>query len=309
MTSASIRELAAALREHYRRASRVEKGHLLDEFCLITGYHRKSAIRLLRHAPKVKTKRGGRPKQYSPELADALKVAWEATDRVCSKRLGPFLRELVPILERCQALHLSDGLRAQLLQLSPSSIDRLLAPFRGRGGRRPVSTTRSVSALKKLIPIRTSADRKHAAVGHVEVDLAAHCGASGEGFFLNTLVAVDIASAWTECIPVWGKGQSRVGSAIHQLRTQLPFPLLGLHSDNGSEFINHHLLHFWGQQVTGIRLSRSRPWQKNDNRFVEQKNHTLVRNLAPSAWTLLPRPASSINCMSTCGSSTTSSSQ
>jgi hypothetical protein len=277
LTGTSVRELAAALRGRYLRASKLEKGRLLDEFCLITGYHRKSAIRLLGHPPKARAKHGGRPKEYSAELAEVLKTAWEATDRVCSKRLAPFLPELVPLLERCHALHLSDAIRAQLLQLSPSTIDRLLAPFRRQGGRRPVSTTRSVSALKKLIPIRTCAGRKQAMVGHMEVDLAAHCGASAEGFFLNTLVAVDVATGRTECLPVWGKGQSRVGSAIHQLRSQLPFPLLGLHSDNGSEFINHHLWHYC--QRHSIEFTHSRSYKKNDQAHVEQKNWSTVRRL------------------------------
>jgi hypothetical protein len=277
VTSRSIRELAAALHGRYLHTSKVDKGRLLDYFCEITGYHRKSAIRLLRHPPKARSKRGGRPKEYCAELAEALKVAWEATDRVCSKRLAPFLAELVPILERCQAVHLSDDIRAQLLRVSPSTIDRLLAPFRQRGGRHGLSTTRSVSALKKLIPIRTCADRKYAAAGHVEVDLAAHCGASGEGFFLNTLVAVDVATSWTECVAVWGKGQSRVGSAIHQLRGQLPFPLLGLHSDNGSEFINHHLWRYCQQHH--IQFTRSRSYHKNDQAHVEQKNWSTVRRL------------------------------
>lgn len=275
--SASIHEVAGAMRGRYLQANKREKGRLLREFCELTGYHRKSAVRLLRQAPKGKAKRGGRPRVYGSELAEVLRVAWESTDRVCSKRLAPFLRELVPILERCKAISLTAELREQLVNLSASTIDRLLAPFRGRGGRRAVTTTYSVSALKKRIPIRTCADRKHAAVGHMEVDLAAHCGASGEGFFLNTLVAVDVATSWTECIPVWGKGQSRVGSAIHSMRGQLPFPLLGLHSDNGSEFINHHLWNYCRQQ--GIDFSRSRSYKKNDQAHVEQKNWSTVRRL------------------------------
>ena len=165
---------------------------------------------------------------------------------------------------------LTAELREQLVNLSAATIDRLLAPFRGGGGRRPVTTTDSVSALKKCIPIRTCADRKYEGVGHMEVDLAAHCGASGEGFFLNPLVAVAVATSWTECIPVWGKGQARVGSAIYQMRGPLPFPLLGLHSDNGSEFINHHLWSYCQQQR--IDFSRSRSYKKNDQAHVEQKN-------------------------------------
>jgi hypothetical protein len=277
LTLTSIRELAAALRPRYQQASKVEKGRLLDQFCQITGYHRKSAIRLLRHAPKARTKRCGRRKEYGADLAQALRVAWESTDRICSKRLAPFLPELVPSLERHHELQLSDGLRTQLLQVSASTIDRLLAPWRQRGGRRSLSTTRSVFALKKLIPIRTCAEHKDATVGHVQVDLAAHCGASGEGFFLNTLVAVDLVTGWTECLPVWGKGQSRVGSAIHQLRGQLPFPLLSLHSDNGSEFINHHLWRYCQQQH--IEFTRSRSYKKNDQAHVEQKNWSAVRRL------------------------------
>ncbi len=199
-------------------------------------------------------------------------MVWEATDRVCSKRLAPFLQELVPILERCHAVHLSDDLRAQLLQVSASTIDRLLAPFRQRGGRRLFSTTRSVSALKKRIPICTCTNRQYAAPGHVEVDLAAHCGG-----LRNTLVGADVATGWTECVPVCGKGQSRVGSAIHQLRNQLPFPLLGLHCDNGSEFIHHHLWHYCQQQ--GIEFTHSRSYKKNDQAHVEQKNWSTMRRL------------------------------
>jgi hypothetical protein len=277
LTGTTVHELAAALRGRYLRGSKQEKGRLLDQFCQITGYRRKSAVRLLRHPPKARSKHGGRPKEYGAELAESLKTAWEATDRICSKRLAPFLPELVPILERGHAVHWSGGIRAQLLQLSPGTIDRLLAPFRRCGGRRGLSTTRSVSALKKLIPIRPCADRKHAVVGHVEVDLAAHCGANGEGFFLNTLVAVDVATGWTECIPVWGKGQGRVGSAIHQLRSQLPFPMLGLHSDNGSEFINHRLWQYCQQH--GIEFTRSRSYKKNDQAHVGQKNWSTVRRL------------------------------
>jgi len=234
-------------------------------------------VRLLCHLPARRAKRGGRPKEYGSELVEGLRVAWESTDRICSKRLAPFLADLVPLLERHGELQLSAEVRAQLIKVSASTIDRLLAPWRGRGGRRSPSTTRSVSALKKLIPIRTCADRRMSTVGHLEVDLAAHCGASGEGFFLNTLVAVDVASGWTECAAVWGKGQSRVGSGVHQLRTQLPFPMLGLHSDNGSEFINHSLWRYCQQHH--IEFTRSRSYKKNDQAHVEQKNWSVVRRL------------------------------
>jgi len=267
MTHRSIVEYAAAVRPRYLKASKREKKRILDEFCQVTGYHRKSAIRLLRHPPKAAGKRRGRPKKYGPDLVAALKVAWEATDRICSTRLAPFLPELIPILERHKELKLSEAMRAKLVTVSASTIDRLLAPFRRRMGRRSPGTTRSVSTLKGLIPIRSYAQRKPTEVGYVEVDLAAHCGTSTEGFYLNTLVAVDLVTGWTECVPVWGKGQSRVGSAVDQVRREVPFRLLGLNSDNGSEFINHALWDYC--QRHDIQFTRSRAYKKNDQAHVE----------------------------------------
>jgi hypothetical protein len=275
MTRSSIVEYAAAVRPRYLRASKREKKRILDEFCQVTGYHRKSAIRLLCHPPKASGKRRGRPKKYGPDLVPALKVTWEAIDRSCSTRLAPFLPELVPILERHKELTLSEAMRAKLVTISASTIDRLLAPFRRRMGRRSPGTTRSVSTLKGLIPIRTYEQRKPTEVGYVEVDLAAHCGTSTEGLYLNTLVAVDLVSGWTECVPVWGKGHSRVGSAIDQVRREVPFRLLGLNSDNGSEFINHALWDYC--QRHDIQFTRSRAYKKNDQAHVEQKNWYVVR--------------------------------
>jgi hypothetical protein len=275
MTRKSILEYAAAVRPRYLEASKREKTRILDEFCQVTGYHRKSAIRLLRHPPQGAGKRRGRPKEYGPELVPALKVAWEAADRIGSKRLAPFLPELIPILERHQELEVGQAIREKLLAISASSIDRLLGPLRRRLGRRSPSTTRSVSALKALIPIRTYAERKPTKVGYLEVDLAAHCGTSAQGFYLNTLVAVDLVSGWTECMAVWGKGQSRVGSAIDQVRRELPFRLLGINSDNGSEFINHSLWKYC--QGHDIEFTRSRAYRKNDQAHVEQKNWSVVR--------------------------------
>ena len=142
-------------------------------------------------------------------------------------------------------------------------------------GRRSPGTTRSVSTLKGLIPMRTYAQRKPNEVGHIEVDLVAHCGTSTEGFYLNTLVAVDLVSGWTECVAAWGKSQSRVGSAIDQVRREVPFRLLGLNSDNGSEFINHALWDYC--QRHDIQFTRSRAYKKNDQAHVEQKNWYVVR--------------------------------
>jgi hypothetical protein len=161
--------------------------------------------------------------------------------------------------------------------MSPATIDRLLHPWKQKGRRRSFATTRPGSLLRSTIPIRTFADWQENRPGFIEVDLVAHCGESLEGFYLNTLMAVDIATGWSEFIGVWGKGQQRVGASIHHLRERLPFPLLGLDSDNGSEFINQDLARWCHRE--GITFTRSCPYKKNDNCFVEQKNGNIVRRV------------------------------
>jgi len=165
----------------------------------------------------------------------------------------------------------------QLCHISPSTIDRLLRPYRRLGGRRPFSTTKPGSLLKHSIPIRTFADWEENRPGFLEVDLVAHCGESTFGFYLTTLSTVDVATGWSECIGVWGKSQTRVGGAVHEVGRRLPFPLLGLDSDSGSEFINQHLYDYC--QRNGIAFTRSRPYKKNDSCHVEQKNWSVVRRL------------------------------
>jgi len=278
VTRGSIREYAEAIRGRYSRASKEEKGKILDEFTKVTGCHRKSAIRLLRRVNTAKPgRKRGRPCQYGATLAGALRTAWEATDRLCSKRLQPFLPELVKVLRRQGESAITADMEAQLCRISPSTIDRLLHPWRRVGGRRPFSTTRPGSLLKNSIPIRTFTDWQENQAGFLEVDLVAHCGESVDGFYLTTLSAVDVASGWSECIGVWGKGQQRVGSAVHQVRQRLPFPLLGLDSDNGGEFINQRLYDYCRRER--ITFTRSRSYKKNDSCHVEQKNWSVVRRL------------------------------
>jgi|TARA_Y100000310_G_C20597994_1_gene771507 hypothetical protein len=278
MTRGGVKEYIEAIRERYFKASRKEKGQILDEVNKVTGYHRKAAIRLLRRPWKGKAVgRRGRARQYGIEVVAALKGAWEASDRMCSKRLQPFLPELVGVLERHSELSLAGDVRDQLCRMSAATIDRVLKPYRRRGLRRPFSTTKPGSLLKAAIPIRTFADWDDKRPGFLEVDLVAHCGESTEGFYLNTLSTVDVATGWVECQGVWGKGQERVGGAVHQIGQRLPFPFLGLDSDNGSEFINHHLYDYC--QRKKITFTRSRPYKKNDSAHVEQKNWTVVRRL------------------------------
>ena len=278
MTRASIREYSEAVRWRYLRSAKVDKGKILDEFTKVTGYHRKTAIRLLHRVKKPSAnKKRGRPQQYSPAVIGALRVAWEATDRLCSKRLRPFLPELIKVLRRHGESAMSVEVEAQLCRMSASTIDRLLKPWRRLGGRRPFSTTKPASLLKSSIPIRTFADWQEDKPGFLEADLVPHCGESTEGFYLNTLSTVDVATGWSECIGVWGKGQERVGGAVHRVRQCLPFPLLGLDSDNGSEFINQHLFAYCQREK--ITFTRSRSYKKNDSCHVEQKNWSVVRRL------------------------------
>ncbi len=278
MTRGSILEYTAVVRGRYLKAKRREKGRILDEFVQVTGYHRKAAIRLLhRDGSQRQGKRRGRQRRYGQEVLDALRKVWEASDRLCSKRLKPFIGELVRVMRQHGELAVNARVEAELCRMSPSTIDRLLRRWRCLGGRRPLSTTKPGSLLKSSIPIRTFADWTEERPGFLEVDLVAHCGESTEGFYLTTLCAVDVATGWSECIAVWGKGQERVGGAVHRVRQFLPFPLLGLDSDNGSEFINQHLYNYCHRER--IAFTRSRSYKKNDSCHVEQKNWSVVRRL------------------------------
>ncbi len=278
MTRRSIMEYVQSLRSRYFGASKEEKGKMLDEFTQVTGLHRKAAIRLLRWPGQPRTgKRRGRPRKYGVGAEEALRVSWEASDRLCSKRLQPFLPEMVKVLRQHGEQIIDASTEGQLCQMSPSTIDRLLRPYRRLGGRRGLTTTRPGNLLKNAIPIRTFADWQENKPGFLEIDLVAHCGESTEGFYLNTLCAVDVASGWTECLSVWGKGQERVKTAVHRLRQRLPFALLGIDSDNGSEFINQCFYTYCHKQ--GITFTRSRACKKNDSCHVEQKNGNVVRRL------------------------------
>jgi len=277
VTRRSITEYAEELKKRYFKASRVEKGKMLDEFTQVTGLHRKAAIRLLnRPGLPGAGKRRGRPAVYR-DLMQPLRVIWEAGDRLCSKRLQPFIPEMIKVLRQHGEQQSDASTEARLCQMSPSTIDRLLQPCRKVGGRKAISTTKPGSLLKSSIPIRTFADWEENKPGFMETDLVAHCGESTEGFYLYTLCAVDVSSGWTECLPVWGKGQQRVRSAVHRMRQRLPFALLGVDSDNGSEFINQCFYTYCRQEK--ITFTRSRAYKKNDSCHVEQKNGNVVRRL------------------------------
>ena len=277
MTRSSIREYANAIKVRYQKGTKKQKGQILDEFTKATGLHRKASIRLLNRRLVSKKKRSGRPVRYGIEVIQALRAVWEASDRLCSKRLHPFLPEFIGVLRRCGESNIGTEIEKALCSMSPATIDRLLQSWKRMDGRRSLSTTKPGSLLRSAIPIRTFADWQENRPGFIEVDLVAHCGENLEGFYLNTLMAVDVATGWAEFVGVWGKGQERVGAAIHNVRARLPFPMLGLDSDNGSEFINQDIAR-WCQRA-GITFTRSRPYKKNDNCFVEQKNGSIVRRV------------------------------
>ena len=277
MTRLARHEYAAALRARYHMARKQERGRLLDEFCRTTGYHRKAAVRLLRQPAARRARRRGRPRRYGPELLPVVTHLWELSDRACGKLLAPVLPTLVAALERHGELRLAPALRPPLFSLSPATLDRLLRPVRRRLGRQPRRRAAPATALARQIPLRTFGEWQGVAPGALQGDLVLHCGESTVGFYLTTLVSVDVATSWTELEAVWGLGQRRVGTGVHHIRQRLPFPLREWHSDNGSEFING-LLVAWCRRE-GVRFTRGRGYRKNDQAWVEQKNGFVVRRL------------------------------
>lgn len=278
MSVASLEQYLDGIRRRYMGASKRVKGRLLDEVCRMLECHRKAAIRMLRRPLKRagSPRRRGRPSATSPLVDGALRQVWEASGELCSKRLAPFLPELVAALERHREIALTSEVRSALVNLKPTTIDRKLRDVRLRRKRQPHGGgSASSSAIKAQVPIRTFGDWAGVRPGSIQGDLVLHCGESTEGFYLTTLTAVDVASSWTERAAVWGKTQQAVTGALHRVRTRLPMPLREFHSDNGSEFLNDMLQPYCRRE--GIRTTRGRPYKKNDQAYVEQKNWTAVR--------------------------------
>jgi hypothetical protein len=277
MSYRAKKELLLQIAPRYREASSTLKTVILDEFVAATGYARKYAIRLLRHPvePKLTIQRPRQPR-YGPAVQEALHLAWTAANQICAKRLMPFLPTLVASLERHGHLHLTEECRAQLLSMSAATADRLLRPARNQAphGR---STTRPGTLLKKQIPIRTFQDWNETKPGFFEADVVAHCGNSVEGAFLSTLTLTDVATGWTECLPLLHRGQETILAALKRARQLLPFPLLGIDTDNGGEFINVELAAYCEQEH--LTFTRGRPRKSNDQCFVEQKNGAIVRQV------------------------------
>jgi hypothetical protein len=275
------REVLSAVVERYRSAGRVEKGRILDALCRTTGWHRKHAFRALRRRVANKAVESEAPRErkrrYGTTIKDALTALWEASDRVCGKRLVAMIPTLLPALAQHGRLQLGEGEQARLLAVSAATIDRMLGDVRvaAAGGRR--RRAGFYSAIRREVPIRTFNDWNDPPPGFCEVDMVAHGGTSVAGSFIQTLTMVDIATGWTECLPLVTRDGNLVVEAVKRAQNLFPWLLLGVDFDNDSAFMNDVVVPWCRGQK--LEVTRSRAYKKNDQAFVEQKNGAVVRRL------------------------------
>jgi hypothetical protein len=275
------REVVWAVTERYRSAKRAEKGRILDELCATTGWHRKHALRTLRQHKTVTPSGVGalreRRRRYGAATKDALTALWEASDRVCGKRLKVMIPTLLPALERHGRLKFGKEDRDRVLAISAATIDRLLGDIKvaASGGKR--RRAGFYSAIRREVPIRTFNDWKSPPPGFCEVDMVAHGGTSVAGSFIQTLTMVDVATGWTECLPLVTRDGSLVVEAMKHVQSLFPWLLRGVDFDNDSAFMNDTVVPWCRGQK--LEVTRSRAYKKNDQAFVEQKNGAVVRRL------------------------------
>ena len=275
------REVGLAVAKRYQSAERSAKGRILDELCATTGWHRKHAVRALRQrepfTEEAVEARRERKRRYGATIKDALTALWEASDRVCGKRLKVMIPTLLPALERNDRLKLGTADRDRVLAISAASIDRQLGEVKlaASGGKR--RRAGFSSAIRREVPIRTFNDWNNPPPGFCEVDMVAHGGTSVAGSFIQTLTMVDIATGWTECVPLVRREGALVVEAIKYLQGQFPWLLIGVDFDNDSAFMNDVVVPWCREQK--LEVTRSRAYKKNDQAFVEQKNGAVVRRL------------------------------
>src|SRR5215207_8798502 len=277
MTVNERRKCLKRMQGRYLAASREERGRLLDELAELTGLHRKSVVRLLK-GPSLerRARRQQRGREYGAAVDDALRVIWESLDYVCAERLTPALVATAEQLARHGELSVTDELLEQLGRISTSSVQRRLTRLGQDTMRLPRRGPDRANKVAKAIPM-TRIPWDTAEPGHFEVDLVHHGGPRSDGEFVHTFQMIDVATGWSERVAILGRGQRAMEVGTRRILARLPFSITELHPDNGPEFPNNHLVRIWGEAITGLTLTRSRPYQKNDNRFVEQKNDTLVR--------------------------------
>ena len=274
MSFKTRRELLVQLMPRYREAARKQKKFLLDEFVLSTGYSRKYAIRLLglKNISKVEKISRLRPRYYGSEEQEIIKLAWSAANFISSKRLAPFLKELIPTLERHGYLIVSDEVREKVISISASTIDRILNSYRKSLNPQGISTTKSGILLKKQITVRTFADWEETSPGFFEADLVAHCGTTTEGSYLSTLVLTDILTGWTECLPLLFHNQDSVAAALDIAMILIPFPILGLDTDNGTEFINQTIIDYCENHDITFALWKHAVIERRENKLPNSKD-------------------------------------
>jgi hypothetical protein len=277
MTLDERRKYLKRMKPRYMQAKRGERSALLSEMEQVTGMHRKSLTRLL-HAQSLERKKRQSPRcrSYGKAVEEVIVFVWESLDYICAERLTPILLTMAQHLARFGVVKLTREVEEQLQTISRATVSRVLRAYRSRRRRLPQKGAERANQVTKGVPMgRLAWDLKEP--GHFEVDLVYHSGESTTGEHGHTIQMVDVATGWSERVAVMGRGQRAMEAGFAHLLSRLPFAIVELHPDNGSEFFNYHLVHYWKEKVVGVQLSRSRPYQKNDNRIVEQKNDTLVR--------------------------------
>ena len=281
----------------YRPAGRAEQGRLLDEMEVRTGLHRKSLVRLLATGGLTREpRRRQRGRAYDPAVDDVLRVIWESLDFVCAERLTPALVSTAHLLAAHGELLLPPPVEAQLGQISVSTVQRRLSHFSQDTPRLPRRGPERANRLAREIPTRRI-PWDEAEPGHFEVDLVHHSGPTTAGEYVHTLQMIDVATGWSERVAVLGRSYRHMEAGFRRILARLPFPVRELHPDNGPEFLNDHLVRFWQDAAGGLTLSRSRPYQKNDNRYVEQKNDSLVRAYVGNARFDTPEQCAALNAL------------
>jgi hypothetical protein len=276
MTLSERRKYLRLIKKRYLKASKLERAQLLDEMQAVTCMHRKSLIRLMSGSLERRVRRKQRGRTYGPDVDDALRVISESLNHICAERLQPNLVWIASHLAYHGEMKVSPPLLDQLGQISVSTVRRILDRIRQDEPRLPRQGPAQANRVAREIPMKRIPWNERQP-GHFEVDVVHHCGLSSSGHYVHTIQMIDVATGWAEQVATLGRSYLAMQDGFRRILARVPFPVLEIHPDNGSEFLNHHLVRFWKETVKGVTLSRSRPFQKNDNRFVEQKNSTLVR--------------------------------
>ena len=281
MSKKSRYEYLLTIRERYIQSDKEGKNKILNEFCKICRYNRKYAIRILNKDP-VKGKRsnkkrcGPKPKYDNPNLIEFLRTIWKSTNLICSKRLKEAIPLWISWYIKPDGNRLSKEEELLLLEISPASIDRHISKYRKKFNKKGLCTTKPGSIIKDYLPIKTE-QWDESRPGFLEADTVAHCGGNIAGEYVFTLNTVDIATGWRSLQALWGKGETGVMIAMRKIEQTLPFKILGFDTDNGNEFLNWRLIKYFKGRKKPVEFSRSRPYKKNDNAHIEEKNWTIVR--------------------------------